>query len=385
MRVLQIVCHMYPHIGGIEQVARDISGAVCGVGIEQKIICFNENAQDKSRICKRKETVQDTVDGVDVIRCGSFAKMFSQCLSLTYPSELKKVMDGFKPDCVIFHYPNPYLAAFFSRYMKRDFKLIVFYHLDITRQKVLEKLFRGQTLRLLERADKIIATSPNYIDGSPYLSRFREKVSVVPCCVRAEKFELTPRLADKVTRIRESCKGKTICFAVGRHVPYKGLMYLIKASKYLDDSFQIFIGGKGPLTESLKEEARTDRKITFLGRLSDEDLAAYCHACDIFCFPSITKNEAFGIALAEGMYCGKPAVTFTIPGSGVNYVNLNGVTGIECPNGDSEAYAGALKKLAGDEESRKRYGDAAKKRVEENFTIKIFEKNITHLLNSICI
>ena len=62
-------------------------------------------------------------------------------------------------------------------------------------------------------------------------------------------------------------------------------------------------------------------------------------ACDVFCFPSVTKNEAFGIALAEGMYFGKPAVTFTIPGSGVNYVNLDGVTGIECKNADCKDYA----------------------------------------------
>ena len=134
------------------------------------------------------------------------------------------------------------------------------------------------------------------------------------------------------------------------------------------------------MTESLKEEAGADRKITFLGRLPDEDLAAYCHACDIFCFPSITKNEAFGIALAEGMYCAKPAVTFTIPGSGVNYVNLNGVTGIECLNGDSQAYAEALKKLAGDEKLRKEYGEAAKKRVIDNFTVERFQSKLIKLI-----
>lgn len=49
----------------------------------------------------------------------------------------------------------------------------------------------------------------------------------------------------------------------------------------------------------------------------------------MFAFPSVTKNEAFGVALAEAMYCYTPAVTFTIEGSGVNWVNLNGITGIE--------------------------------------------------------
>lgn len=67
------------------------------------------------------------------------------------------------------------------------------------------------------------------------------------------------------------------------------------------------------------------------------------------------------------MYFAKPAVTFTIPGSGVNYVNLAGVTGIECSNGDVQAYADALTKLANDPELREKYGKAAKRRVEEHF------------------
>ena len=46
-------------------------------------------------------------------------------------------------------------------------------------------------------------------------------------------------------------------------------------------------------------------------------------------FPSITKNEAFGVVLAEAMYCYTPAITFTIEGSGVNWVNLHQVTGLE--------------------------------------------------------
>ena len=112
-------------------------------------------------------------------------------------------------------------------------------------------------------------------------------------------------------------------------------------------------------------------------------MVAYYQTCDIFCFPSITKNEAFGIALAEGMYFGKPAVTFTIPGSGVNFVNLNGVTGIECPNGDSRAYAEALRKLADDPVLREAYGKKARQRVFENFTMEKFQRDIRELLTAI--
>ena len=107
-------------------------------------------------------------------------------------------------------------------------------------------------------------------------------------------------------------------------------------------------------------------------------------ACDIFCFPSITKNEAFGIALAEGMYFEKPAVTFTIPGSGVNYVNLNGVTGLEAENRNYEKYAEAIKLLADNEEMRAVYGKAARERVVNNFLYENFAKNAKALLSEVC-
>lgn len=45
-KVLQIPNYQYPHIGGIEQVARDIADSLLDdKEIEQKMICFNEDAQ----------------------------------------------------------------------------------------------------------------------------------------------------------------------------------------------------------------------------------------------------------------------------------------------------------------------------------------------------
>lgn len=383
-KILQISNYIYPHIGGIEQVARDIADTLAeNESVIQKIICFNEDASDGEKTCRRSETVHDCLDGVEVIRCGCFAKAASQSLSLSYPSELKKLFKGFQPDIVILHYPNPYVSSFLLPLLPKNTKLVLYWHLDITKQKILGRLFRGQTVKLLKRADRVAATSPNYIDGSPFLSRFREKCTVIPNCIRTERLAVTEEIRRKAQEIRGQYSGKTVCFAVGRHVPYKGMGCLVRASKLLDDSFQIIIGGKGPLTQSLTEEAKNDPKVVFPGRISDSDLIAYYLACDIFAFPSITKNEAFGIALAEGMYFGKPAVTFTIKGSGVNYVSLDKVTGIECPNGDVNAFAEAVRKLAADKGLRKNYGEAARKRVEDNFLFPRFKDNIGRLLKDL--
>lgn len=383
-KILQITNYYYPHIGGIEQVAHDLAKVFAeNDEIEQKIICFNEDAYDEKITCRRKETVTEYIDGIEVIRCGCITKMASQSISLSFPTQLKRVMDHFDPEIVIFHYPNPYEAAFFEGYLNRKFKLVLYWHLDITKQKLLKRVFHQQTLRLLKRANKVVATSPNYIIGSPYLSEFRQKCIVIPNCIDESRLKVTER-ADKLVKIIQmENKGKIICFAVGRHVEYKGYTYLIQASKYLDDRFCIYIGGSGQLSDSLKAEAADDSKITFLGRVSDEELVAWFSAMDIFCFPSITKNEAFGIALAEAMYFAKPAVTFTIPGSGVNYVCLDGVNGLEVANRDPEKYAEALKKFADDPMLRKDMGESGKKRVMENFMFNNLKINIHSILNNI--
>ena len=355
--------------GGTEQIARDVVLALKGE-YEQKIIAFNDGKEDKL----------DIVDEIEVIKCGCFTKIAAQSLSASYRKHLHKVMKEFNPDIVVFHYPNPFVAALLLRELKNSkAKLVVYWHLDIVRQKYLKLLFTLQNRNLLARADKVIATSPNYIEGSKWLQSVKEKCVVVPNCINVERMTITPDIEKRAAEIREENKDKTICVAVGRHTEYKGFTYLVQASKLLDDKFQIFITGKGELTEKLHEEAKGDTKITFTGRIDDVELKALILASDIFCFPSITKNEAFGLALAEGMYYKKPAVTFTILGSGVNYVSLNNVTGIEVENRNVEKYADAMRTLAQNKELSLKYGEAGKERVENNFLSTQFCNNIKKL------
>ena len=382
-KILHISKYYYPFIGGVEEVAADITSALRGEGYQQKIICFNEDSTTDGVTTYRGQTVHDDFDGVEVIRCGTAVKVASQALSVTYYNELKKVMEGFRPDIVVFHYPNPFVSELLLKYKKMDFKLVVYWHLDITKQKILSKFFYRQNIELLERADRIVATSPNYIKGSPFLRRFKDKCTVIPNCINNERLRVTPEIEELSAKIRKKYKDKVICFGLGRHIPYKGFIKLVEASRYLDDRFAILIGGKGELTGSLMKEASGDSKVHFLGKISDNELIACLLACDIFCFPSVTKNEAFGIALAEGMYFGKPAVTFTIPGSGVNYVNVKDVTGLECPNSDSRAYAKALEKLASDPVLREKLGSAGRERVLEKFTYDIFCTNLRNMIEKL--
>ena len=383
-RILHISKYYYPFLGGTEQVARDMVNSLKGTGAKQKVICFNEDANDGKLVCKHQQSVKDVIDGVDVYRCGYFIKISSQSISATYGKTLKMIMDKFKPNIIILHYPNPFVTHYLLKYRNRDFKLLVYWHLDITKQKILKKLFYKQNIELIERSEKILGATPKHVDESEFTPQFGDKRYILPYMIDESSLVITQKEIEEGEKIKKKYSGKVLGFFIGRHVPYKGLTYLIKASKELGDTdIHFLVAGNGELTESLKLEAKDDSKVEFLGRITDSERRSYLYACDIVCFPSITRNEGFGLALAEGMYFSHPAVTFTIPGSGVNYVNINGITGIECPNCDYKAYAEALKELVYDKGLREKMGVAARQRVLDNFTSKIFKENLITLIRNI--
>ena len=246
--------------------------------------------------------------------------------------------------------------------------------MDIVKQAKIYPLIKPIETRLLKRADRIVVTSPQYRDFSLPLQQFKEKIRVVPNAINKSIF--APRQYDefRIDDIQRRYQNKPIVFFVGRHIQYKGLPNLLEAEKYVKTDCVFVIAGSGPLTESLINECNSER-VYFVGRLNDDELRWHYYAASVFAFPSITKNEAFGVALAEAMYCKTAAVTFTIEGSGVNWVNLNGVTGLEVPNRDNKAFAEAIDEILTNKELAQRYAEAAHLRVLNNFTIpKMMEK-----------
>lgn len=354
MRILQISKYYYPYIGGIENTCKDIADN--SVKHEVAVVCFNEG----------KHNCVSDVDGIKVYRVGAQVTISRQAISLSYFPMLRKVIKDFKPDIIQIHWANPFPAAILLLVIPKHVKLIIHWHMDIIKQRIIYRFIKPIEKQLLKRADLILVTSPQYMEGSVPLQPYRKKVRVVQSGIRESV--LKRPLKEDTDAIIKQYNGKKIVFFVGRHILYKGLDYLIKAEELVKLDCVFVIAGEGPLTKQLMDSCHSKR-VFFIGKLSDEMLNRYYYASSVFAFPSITKNEAFGLALAEAMYCYTPAVTFTIPGSGVNWVNLDGVTGIEVPNGDVEAFAGAIDRLLSNEMLAKNYADGAHQRVAERFTV----------------
>lgn len=356
-RILQIPNYYYPHIGGIEKTCQYLSEGLSDE-YEVRVVCFSENKEDKV----------EQLNGVKLFKAGVFLDIARQSLSLSYFKILRSQIKEWKPDIIHFHYPNPFVTALLLPLIPKSTKLYVHYHLDITKQKKIYPFIKPFETALLKRADMIVTTSPAYLESSKPLTPFKSKIDILPSAVNVHDFDLTDADKAKVEEIKRKFGNKKIVFYVGRHVAHKGVGELVTAASLIKNDCAIIVGGSGPITEQVKAECESV-KVKFIGRVSDADMKLYYHVADIFAFPSYTKAEAFGLTLVEAMYCNTPTVTFTIDGSGVNWVSLNGETGIEVPNRDVKAFASAIDTLLADDELRKRLAISAHARALQMFSV----------------
>lgn len=357
MRIMHVSKYYYPYLGGVENTCKYLADSFA-LKNEVAVVCFNED----------KENVIEKVGNVKVYRIGTWINIARQALSLAYFPILKKAIRDFNPDIIHFHWANPFPAAVLLSVIPKNVKLVVHWHMDIIKQKRIYPFIKPFETALLKRANRIMVTSPNYRDCSKPLQPFKDKVDIVQSAIEEELFkkqEGDDKFIEEIGKLYES---KPIVFFVGRHIQYKGLPYLIEAEKYVKSDCVFIIAGKGPLTENLKSSCHSDR-IKFIGKVSDDELRCYLYASRVLAFPSITKNEAFGLSLAQGMYCKLPAVTFTIEGSGVNWVSINGETCLEVPNGDVKAYAEAIDKLIDDDELHAKLAETGYERVKKLFVL----------------
>ncbi len=367
-KILHISNYYHPHVGGIETTAERIVDILKSTNLyEQKVICFGDGP--------------NIVNDIDIIRLPYLLKISSQAISFKYYRVLKKTICDFKPDLIILHTPNPLVEHYLNR-CHFEGKIIVYHHLDIYRQKILKHFVKPITNKTNKRANIIICSSEKYIDGSKELKKYKDKCRVIPLCYKDEDLALNEEQLEEVKKLKEKYKGKTIMFYSGRHARFKGVRYALWASRTFDD-IVFLIGRVGQRHFMMDRQINYFKNAESLGLLERSQYLVYLHAADIFIFPSITKNESFGVTLLEALALGKPCITFNIPGSGVNYVSLNNITGIECDNRNVIELRKAIQKLKDDPILRKTYGENGIKRAKELFSYKQFADSFISLVSEI--
>ncbi len=365
MRVLQVYKDYYPVVGGIENTVRMLATEISRRPGFEMIVLTTSTGPRTERL---------TIDGVEVIKAGRQLTVASTPISWPLFAELGKL----RPDITHLHFPYPwgeiaYLLAGRGR-------MILTYHSDIIKQAGLLRFYEPFLWRLLDRAEVIVATSPNYVESSPYLRRVAGKCTIVPCAVDIERFERVD--ATKVEGVRDRF-GRPFVLFVGVFRYYKGLPYLIEAMKCVDA--RLVLVGQGPLESDLRAlvaQFGLGEKVLFAGPVADEDLPSYYQAADVYVLPASQRSEALGMSPMEAMACGVPVVTTEL-GTGTSYVNLHGLTGLVVPPTDVVALAGAINRLLGDGELRRTMGEAGRQRVREVFAKEVVVDQMAELYLSV--
>lgn len=151
---------------------------------------------------------------------------------------------------------------------------------------------------------------------------------------------------------------------IGRMVPQKGFDVLLRAFALAElpglDLVLVGEGGERENLENLARELGVEKKVCFFGRAERRQVIALFKGCEFFVLPS--RMEPMGIVNLEAMSAGKAVIASRVGGV-PELVTPN--TGILVPAENASALAEAMRNLADDTQGREKMGRAGRARAEQ--------------------
>ncbi len=352
MKVLHFYRTYFPDTqGGLEEAIRQMCSSTGEHGIESRVLTLSPTAQPA--ILQRPEAdVYRAKLNLEIASCSMGAQAFGLFRELAEWA-----------DVIHYHFPWPFadIVKLASGTRKPG---IVTYHSDIVRQRVLGKIYAPLMRYFLGSANRIVATSPNYLASSPILQRYADKVEVIPLALDKNTY---PQVDTEHLQRVEQRYGRDFFLFIGVLRDYKGLHVLLEALQ--GAPYKTLIVGIGPNAEQLKKLAQTYRlnNVEFTGYLDDEIKVALLQLCRAVICPSHLRSEAFGLSLLEGAMMGKPLISAEL-GTGTTYINIHNETGLVVPPADAPALRKALDQLHENPLAAAAFGKNARRRFEQHFT-----------------
>jgi glycosyltransferase involved in cell wall biosynthesis len=353
MKVLHLGKFYPPAKGGMEAILQLICRETSSY-VHNRVIVAND------RFARSDERDR----AVDVVRLAVMAKVGAVALCPGFPLQLARE----QADIIVLHEPNPMaLVAYFTA--RPEGKLIVWFHSEVIRPSWRYWLFYRPFLQFaLSRATRIVVSSPALAQTAAALRQWQAKCVVIPFGVEKASDLDADETAARAEQIRTEI-GRPIVLFVGRLVPYKGVDVLLDGMR--SSSAALVLVGDGPLRQELQRKAASagmNDRVRFAGEVTPEELAALYRACELVVLPSVTRQEAFGVVQIEAMARRKPVVSTRV-GTGVDWVNLDGETGLVVPPGDPIALGAAIDRLLRNPLERESMGAAGQDRARSVFAV----------------
>lgn len=220
---------------------------------------------------------------------------------------------------------------------------------------------RPLAARVFRRAAQVTVISSPLVPRVRALGVPAERITVVPMPLDDRTFPVA------ATEAREA----GLVLFVGRLIERKGAEFVIRAVAGLPEA-RLVLAGDGPERGALERLARqlgVEQRVTFLGMLTPDDVAARYRRAAVLAFPAVTdwkgEQEGFGMVLVEAMRSGLPIVATR--SGGIPDVVSDGRTGLLVPERDAGALGAALGRVLGDPVLARRLATAAQSDVAQRF------------------
>lgn len=229
----------------------------------------------------------------------------------------------------------------------------------------------------LQHADRIISISRFTADRAADLNGIPlKKTRILHNCLPSQLLS-----APSITRNGHALTMLTVA-RLSRDEQYKGHDWVIRAMPHLLERFPGLVyhivgdGSWRPDLEALAAREGVAQAVLFHGFVTDEMLACHYSNADLFIMPS--RREGFGFVFLEAMANGIPAIGGNLDATPEAIVD--GKTGYLIDPTSVESIVAAVSRLLGDEQLRRKMGQAAAQYVASSFNFDTFrEKLISYL------
>lgn len=280
--------------------------------------------------------------------------------------ELRRIYNKFKPDVVNVHYATGYATLARLAHMRP--LVVSCWGSDI--YDFPWKNLRNQRLvcRNLNYANAVASTSIAMANKAREVLKNPEKeITITPFGVDTELFKPLEKNKDNHTPI----------IGIVKYLePIYDVALLIKAFSIVCNKLEaipkLLIYGSGSQKEELiklTEHLRIDNMVEFYDTIPNSQVPEVINSFDVFVNCSV--RESFGVAVVEAMACEVPVVVTNA--EGYREIVVDRETGIILQDREPESMATALIELLRNDEKRRQYGEAGRKRVLDLYD---WKKNI---------
>ena len=359
MNVALFASAFYPHVGGVEELVRQLAAEYRRRGVAPIIV---------TNRWPRSLPAFETHEGISLYRLplrtpGPGAKAWASYL-LTHRGVRGRLLSILRHHRTeLLHVQCVSSNAFYARMASRALGLPLVLTTQGERTMDAGQIyqrwpFMPRLLRtLLDEADHVTACSADTLAD---VERFRgtplgDRAEVIYNGIAAADFEDAAPYPHP----------RPFLLAIGRLVPQKGFDLLLRAFAQAGlPDHDLLLAGEGPeraALEKLAADLDLGARVRFVGRVDRPTAAALFKGCAFFVLPS--RQEPLGIVNLEAMAAGKAVVAAWV--GGVPEIVRDGETGLLVPGEDVNALAAALSRLATDAGLRVALGAAGRRRVAE--------------------